>query len=452
MDPKDVELLRSLCPGLDVGNLESSEHWKSRADNILGKATHNRALYPVLDHTRGEGPWCYDLEGNRYFDLTSGIAVRALGFRPEKQRRFESEIEHVVRHVYSQGFDTVPQVLLAEKLASIAPGNFDKQVFFTTSGARAVENAVKSIIDKTKRRRFVAFRPAFHGRTGYALALTGSTWRHKNDFPQALDVIRVPYPYCYRCPFRLEKDNCGMPCLDYLEDAIQREGTDIAAVIFEPMAGEAGFIVPPKEFAQGLRKVADRYDAFLISDDVQTGMGRTGKWWGIENFDVIPDYICTSKALGAQYPLGATIGPSPLFSTEARQSETRGAEPFQALVSLWIIREIETTGLMENAALVGKYFLEQILELKEEFEILGDARGLGLMIGLEFVRNKKTKEKAPDIMEQVAYNCIYKQRLWVTEAGANCLRLTPHYAITKDEVDMVVSNLLQAMYEVSKTL
>jgi 4-aminobutyrate aminotransferase len=192
MDQEQRELLAWLVPGLQDVPM-SSLYWLERAQKAIATSTQARDVYPVVDHTRGHGVWLYDLEGNEYLDVTSGVAVRALGLRPAGIQEFERRIGDVVEELPGQDFDNIPQILLAERLASTAPGEFDKQVFFTTSGARAIETAMKAAMDQTGRQRFVAFRPAFHGRTGYALALTASKAIQKEGFPQGVDVIRTPY-------------------------------------------------------------------------------------------------------------------------------------------------------------------------------------------------------------------------------------------------------------------
>jgi len=233
------ELLSWLVPGLtDVP--ESSVYWIERAQRALATSTQDRDVYPVVDHSRGKGVFLYDLEGNEYLDVTSGVAVRALGFRPDGIQEFEQRIGDVIEELPGQDFDNIPQILLAERLAATVPGDFDKQVFFTTSGGRAVETAMKAAMDQTGRQRFVAFRPAFHGRTGYALALTASKAIQKEGFPQGVDVIRTPYAYPYRCPVGSDPETCAEYSLNMLRDAILDEGTDIAAVVVESLAGEGG--------------------------------------------------------------------------------------------------------------------------------------------------------------------------------------------------------------------
>ncbi|MGI8828018.1 MAG: aminotransferase class III-fold pyridoxal phosphate-dependent enzyme [Chloroflexota bacterium] len=446
MKQEQIDLLRWLAPGLtDVP--ESSLYWIERSQRALATSTQDRDVYPVVDHTRGQGVWLYDLEGNEYLDANAGVAVRALGFRPKGIREFEEQLTDVVEELPGQDFDNIPQVLLAERLAATAPGDFDKQVFFTTSGARAVEAALKAAMDQTSRTRFVAFRPAFHGRTGYALAVTASKAIHREGFPQALPVIRAPYAYPYRCPVGSDPQESAEYSLQYLREAILEEGTDIAGIIVESISGEGGIIPPPVEFLRGLRDIADEYGAVLIADEVQSGLGRTGKWWAIEHAGVEPDIICTAKALGGGYPLGATIGRSPIFVRGSRHSETFSAEPRLALLSLFILRSIEEQGLIANAATVGEAMLKRMRETIGDLDQVGEVRGRGFMQGIEFVEDKRSKRHAPNLRDRIVKNCIYKQHLWVLGAGRSSIRLLPPLVMTHEEAMEAVGRFERAVRE-----
>ncbi|MGH2447623.1 MAG: aminotransferase class III-fold pyridoxal phosphate-dependent enzyme [Chloroflexota bacterium] len=446
MNQKQKDLLKRLMPGLtDVP--ESSSYWIRRAERAIAVSTQDREVYPVVDHTRGHGVWLYDLEGNEYLDMTSGVAVRALGLRPEGMREFEDSISDVIEELPGQDFDNIPQVLLAERLAGITPGSFAKQAFFTTSGARAVETALKAAMDQTGRRRFVAFRPAFHGRTGYALALTASKASHREGFPQALDVIRTPYAYPYRSPAGSNVEDAAEYALGMLRDAIEMEGRDIAGIVVEGLSGEGGIIVPPPQFLRGLRDIADEYGALLIDDEVQAGMGRTGRWWAIQHADVVPDMICIAKSLGGGYPLGATIGRSPMFGSASRHSETFSAEPRLALLALFIIKQIEDRKLVENAATVGSSMLDRLREVLEPYDQVGDVRGLGFMQGIEFVEDQRSKTPAPELRDRVVKNCVTRQHLWILGAGRSTIRMLPALITSENEAMEAIDRFHQAVRE-----
>jgi 4-aminobutyrate aminotransferase len=446
MKTAHLELLRSLVPGLGQVPM-SSVYWIERAQRALATTTQSRDIYPVVDHTRGQGVWLYDLEGNEYLDMTSGVAVRALGFRPSGIQEFEEALGDVIEELPGQDFDNIPHILLAERLAATAPGNFTKQVFFTTSGARAIETAVKSAMDTTGNHRFVAFRPAFHGRTGYALALTASKAVHKEGYPQGLDVIRTPYAYPYRSPAGSDPQACADFALSQLRDAIEDEGTDLAAIVVESAAGEGGIIIPPPQFLRGLREIADRYGAVLIADEVQAGLGRTGRWWAIEHADVAPDMICSAKALGGGYPLGATVGRAPLFERSSRHSETFSAEPRQALLSLFVLRSIEQRGLIAHADQVGGTMLHALRTTLDGFEQVGDIRGLGFMQGVEFVEDARSKRPAAELRDRIVRNCIFKQRLWVLGAGRSSIRILPALVTDEGQAMEAVVRLKRAVSE-----
>lgn len=444
MNDEHRALLRWLVPGLSDVPMSSS-YWIERSRRALALTTQDRDVYPVIDHTRGKGVWIYDLEGHGYLDMTSGVAVRALGIRPEGIEEFERRISDVIEELPGQDFDNIPHVLLAERLAATAPGDFPKEVLFTTSGARAVETAVKAAIDATGRQRFVAFRPAFHGRTGYALALTASKGVQREGFPQALPIVRSPYAYPYRCPVGSDPETCARYSLDQLREAILYEGRDIAGIVVESIAGEGGIIVPPPQFLRGLREIADEYGALLIADEVQAGLGRSGRWWAVEYADVAPDMICIAKALGGGYPLGATIGRAPMFETASRHSETFSAEPRAALLSLFVLKTIEEQGLIEHAAVLGSAMMDALRERLADIEQVGEVRGLGFMQGVEFVEDRITKRPAISLRDRIVRACIFDQRLWVLGSGRSTIRFLPALTTTEEEAMEAVDRFARAV-------
>ncbi|MHA1772245.1 MAG: aspartate aminotransferase family protein [Candidatus Thorarchaeota archaeon] len=449
MDDRHFDIFKEL--GFDdvTPKTMTNDYWKERAAKSLALTTQNRDVYGCLDHTRGEGLAIYDVEGTEYLDMTGGVAVRALGLRYKPLLDFENKINDVIRELPGMDFDAIPQTLLAEKIASIIPGDHKKRVVFTTSGGRAVEGCMKSAMDLSGRHRFVAFRPAFHGRTGYALSLTASNSKHKTGYPQGVDVVRVFYPYCYRCPYGQEEESCNLECVEALRYALEVEGNDIAATVMEPICGEGGIIVPPSKAVQGIYKVTKEFGGYFMSDEVQAGMGRTGKWCAIEHHGVVPDYVSMAKALGGGYPLGASIGPAPMFTGPSRHSETFSAEPKMSLLSLWILKQIEDKDFLKKNAEHGAYLLKRLRELVEKHEIAGDARGLGLMVGLEIVKDKKSKAKAPKLRDQIIKHLVAKEHLWILGAGQNAIRFTPSYVITNEQIDDAIDRLDRAIKAVS---
>jgi 4-aminobutyrate aminotransferase len=446
MDEKHIGILKDL--GFDLDQKEmTNDYWKKRGADALAITTQDRDVYGCLDHTKGEGVKIFDIEGTEYIDVTGGVAVRALGLRYKPYIEFEEKIIDVVKELPGMDFDAIPQTLLAERVAGITPGSHKKRVVFTTSGGRAVEGCMKSAMDLSGRRRFVSFRPAFHGRTGYALSLTSSNAKHKSGFPQGVDVIRVFYPYCYRCPYNTNVDDCSLECVEALRYALQVEGDDIAATVMESISGEGGYLVPPAKAVKGFYDLTKEHGGYFMSDEVQSGMGRTGKWCAIENHDVVPDYISLGKALGGGYPMGASIGPSPMFTGASRHSETFSAEPKMSLLSLWILKHLEDGNYLKQNAEKGAYLLKRFNELKDKHEVVGDARGIGLMVGIEFVKDKKSKEKAPKLRDEIQKNAVQKQHLWVLGCGQNVIRFMPSYVITKVQIDEAVDRLDKAISE-----
>jgi len=448
MDEKHIQILKDLGYNLDQKSM-TNDYWKKRGAEALAITTQDRDIYGCLDHTVGEGVRIFDIEGTEYLDVTGGVAVRAFGLRYKPYIEFEQSIIDVVKEFPGMDFDAIPQTLLAERVANVTPGTHKKRVVFTTSGGRAVEGCMKSAMDLSGKRRFVSFRPAFHGRTGYALAMTSSNAKHKSGFPQGVDVIRVPYPYCYRCPYGTNVEDCSLECVEALRYALQVEGDDIAATVMEPISGEGGLIVPPAKAIQGFYELTKDTGAYFMSDEVQAGMGRTGKWCAVENHGVIPDYISMGKALGGGYPMGASIGPSPMYTGGSRHSETFSAEPKMSLLSLWIFKHMEDGDYLKKNAENGSYLLKRLRELIEKHEVVGDARGIGLMAGIEFVKDKKSKEKAPKLRDKILKNAVQKQKLWALGCGQNVIRFTPSYIITKEELDNAVDRLDKAISDSS---
>ncbi|RDE13511.1 MAG: hypothetical protein C4K48_08375 [Candidatus Thorarchaeota archaeon] len=446
MEEKHIKTLEYL--GFNIRRQDlTNDYWKRRAAEALALTTQDRDVYGCLDHTTGEGLRVFDIEGTEYLDVTGGVAVRAFGLRYKPFLDFEASLIDVINELPGQDFDAIPQTLLAERVAAITPGDHKKRVMFTTSGGRAVEGCMKSAMDLSGRRRFVAFRPAFHGRTGYALSLTSSNSRHKSGFPQGVDVVRVPYPYCYRCPCGTDEEDCSLECVEALRYALEVEGNDIAATVMEPLCGEGGLIVPPAKAVKGIYELSKEVGAYFMSDEVQAGMGRTGKWCAIEYHGVVPDYISMGKAIGGGYPMGASIGPAPMYTGASRHSETFSAEPKMSLLSLWIFKHMEDGNFLRKNKENGEYLLGLLGELKDKYEVVGDVRGLGLMIGVELVKDKKTREKNRKLRDAVVKNAVQKQHLWVLGAGQNVIRFTPSYTITRENIEDAVGRVDKAISE-----
>ncbi|RLG46090.1 MAG: acetyl ornithine aminotransferase family protein [Thermoproteota archaeon] len=415
-----------------------------------------RLLSPSLTRTaplvgvEAEGCWVRDADGNEYLDFGSGIAVTNVGHRhPRVVETVKREVERLI-FVNSCDFYTIPQVELAEKLVQITPGDFDKRVFFVNSGTEAVECALKVTRYHTGGYYFIGFIGGFHGRTMGSLQFTTTSLSARRRFqPMMPGVIHAPYAYCYRCPLGHEGyPECGLACLAYLEDWILKRVAppeEVAGIMFEPVQGAGGYIVPPADWVRGLRRISDEHGIPLIDDEVQAGMGRTGRWWAVEHFGVVPDVVTISKAIAAGFPFGACVTRADIMDwAPGAHENTLGGNPVLSRVALTVIDIIEREGLLENASRMGEYLKKRLEELAGEFELIGDVRGLGLMVGVEFVRDRRTKEPATEERNRVIEEA-FKRGLILLGAGPSSLRLAPPLVITREEVDVGVEILREAI-------
>jgi 4-aminobutyrate aminotransferase len=249
-----------------------------------------------------------------------------------------------------------------------------------------------------------------------------------------------------------DPEACAAYSLGLLRDAILDEGTDIAGIVVESLGGEGGIIVPPVSFLQGLRDIADEFGAVLIADEVQAGLGRTGKWWAIQHADVAPDMICTAKSLGGGYPLGATIARAPIFERASRHSETFSAEPRQALLSLFVLRTIEERGLIENAARVGGLMMDRLRQELAACDQVGEVRGRGFMQGVEFVEDRVSKRYAVELRDRIVKNCVFEQKLWVLASGRSTIRLLPALITDEEQAMEAITRFTRAVEQETAAL
>jgi len=402
-------------------------------DKYVPKAVYN--VTPIFV-AESEGAVVRDVDGNEYIDFATGISCLNVGHRnPEVMKAIQQQMKsylHLCFHITPYE----PYIKLAEKLAKLAPGSFDKKVVLVNSGAEAVENAVKVARRYTGRPTIVTFEYAFHGRTQLAMSLTGSVHPYKYGLgPLDPAIHRTPYAYCYRCSFGLEYPACNMRCVEYMRDtfAVHLSPDDVAAMIVEPVQGEGGFIVPPKEFIPGLRKICNENGILLIADEIQSGMGRTGKMFAAEHFSVVPEIIAMAKSLGGGLPIAATIGKEEIMDSVqvGGLGGTFGGNPLSCVAAL---KTVETTQqLLKNAEKLGKNVMRRITEMHEKYEIIGDIRGIGLMAGVELVTDRKTKKPAQEERNQVLDEC-HKNGLIIIGAGAykNVVRFLPPLNINEE--------------------
>ena len=396
-------------------------------------ATTTRGYSIVIE--KAENELIYDVDGNTFIDFAAGIAVANVGHRnPEVIEAIKNQLDLFI-HSAPHDFYDIIQYKAAKKLLSIIPISGAKKVFFGNSGTEAVEASLKIARKYTKRPVFVSFIRAFHGRTFGSLSLTASKTVHrKNYFPLLPNTYHFPYAYCYRCPFGKRPENCNVECLWFLEEALDTflPPDDVAAIIVEPIQGEGGYIVPPKKFFERLWKIARTYNILLIVDEVQTGFARTGKMFAIEHFGVNPDIMTMAKAIANGLPLGATTYRAELdFPEPGAHSSTFGGNALSLAAMIAVIDYILRNNLAERAEKLGKKTIKFLKDLQEESKTIGDVRGLGLMIGVEFVRDKETKEYNVKIRDKIVEISL-KKGLILLPAGKSAIRIAPPLTIREE--------------------
>ncbi len=393
--------------------------------------------YPLVA-ARGEGAIVEDPDGNRFLDFAAGIAVVATGHcHPRVVQAIQEQAARLI-HMSGTDFYYENMVQLAERLAALVPGGLPRRVYFGNSGTEAVEAAIKLARYHTGRGQFVAFVGAFHGRTMGSLALTGSkNIQKKGFFPMMPGAHHVPYAYCYRCAYGKTPDSCAVECVDAIENELFRTTLppdDVAAIFVEPVQGEGGYVVPPQKFFDELRRLANDYGILLIFDEVQSGMGRTGKMFACEHFGAVPDVITLAKGIASGLPLSATVARAELMQwPPGAHASTFGGNPVAVAAALATIQLLEQE-LIDNAARVGAHLMSRLRDLPARVPIVGDVRGLGLMIGIELVRDQTTKERAPALRDSLVQMC-FERGLLLLGAGPNSIRLCPPLVITKDQAD-----------------
>jgi 4-aminobutyrate aminotransferase len=403
--------------------------------------------YPLVI-ARGEGVFVEDVDGNVFLDCTAGIAVTSTGHsHPEVVRAI---VEQAGKFLHMSGTDFYyePQVRLGEELSAIAPMPGPHRSFFANSGTEANEAALKLAKFYTKRHNVIAFFGAFHGRTMGSLSLTASKPAQRRGFaPFVPGVYHAPYPNCYRCPVSATPETCAAECLRFIEEQIFVHlvwPDEIAAIMVEPIQGEGGYIVPPDVFHERLREITSRHGMLLIVDEVQSGMGRTGKMFAIEHTGVTPDVVTAAKGIASGLPLGVATARSEVISwPPGTHASTFGGNPVACAAALATIRLLRD-GLMRNAEVVGAHMLAGARALMEKHPIIGDVRGRGLMIGIELVRDRKTKERAIQERDRIVREC-FSRGLLVLGAGQNAIRLCPPLVLTKEQADTALRLLDEAL-------
>ena len=406
--------------------------------------------YPfVIAH--GEGAVVEDVDGNRFIDCAAGIAVNSTGVsHPDVVRAIAEQAQKFI-HMSGTDFYYEPQVRLAEELASIAPIEGEVRTFFGNSGTEATEAALKLSRYFTKRPAVIAFLGSFHGRSLGSLSLTASKAIQRRGFgPFMPGVYHASFPDTYR--FAGSADACAEASLSYIRDQILVHlvaPDEVAAIVVEPIQGEGGYIVPPKAFLQGLRELTRQHGMLLVVDEVQSGMGRTGKMFACEHFGLKADIVNIAKGIASGLPLGVTCARADVMSwPPGAHASTFGGNPVACAAATTTIRLLKE-GLVANAATVGNHLLSGIRQLQEKHAIIGDVRGLGLMIGIELVRDRKTKERAVEERNALVQE-MFRRGILVLGAGKNAIRLAPPLVLSKAQADAVLRVLDEALDEVSR--
>ncbi len=411
---------------------------------------HKEFLFPAvatyyqepLALVRGEGSYVWDASGNKYLDAFGGVLTVSVGHANPKINEAVLAQNQAIQHT-SALYANPNQSNLAEKLAEITPGKLKKS-FFTSSGTEADDTAVTAAKLATGRHEIVVLRHSYSGRSATALSSVGhSNWRPLAA--QVAGIVHAAAPYCYRCPFKLEYPSCGVACAEDIKEVIETTTTgEIAAFMAEPILGVGGFIVPPPEYFEIAYGIAREHGGLCIADEVQTGWGRTGdKWFGIEHWGVEPDVITSAKGMGNGVPIGWTIAtPEVADAFPGLTFATFGGNPVSTAAALAVIKLIEDDDLRTNCRVVGNYFRGKLDELKEKYPIIGDVRGMGLMQGLELVKDRKTKEPAPEAVLKV-FEETRERGVLIGKGGlyGNVIRTGMMLNSTKDNVDELVAAL-----------
>ena len=405
--------------------------------------------YPFVI-ARGEGAVVEDVDGNRFLDCAAGIAVNSTGVsHPEVVKAITEQAQKFI-HMSGTDFYYEPQVRLAEDLASLVPIDGDVRTFFGNSGTEATEAAIKMARYYTKRQGIIAFLGAFHGRSMGSLALTASKAIQRRGFaPFMPGVYHAPYPDTYR--FDGSADACAEASLAFIRDQLfvhLISPDEVGAIVVEPIQGEGGYLVPPKAFLQGLRELATQHGIVLVCDEVQSGMGRTGKMFALEHFGIQADVVNLAKGIASGLPLGVSCAKAEIMSwPPGAHASTFGGNPVAcaaANATIKLLRE----GLIANAGSVGAHLKSGLGELQKKYPLIGDIRGMGLMIGIEFVKDRSTKERAVDERNAVV-QAMFRRGVLVLGAGRNALRLAPPLVLSKAQADSVLETLDAALGEVA---
>jgi 4-aminobutyrate aminotransferase len=411
--------------------------------------------YPLVAKS-GRGVVVTDVDGNEFFDFSAGIAVTSTGHcHPEVVAAIQKQAGELI-HMSGTDFYYESLVELAERLSHIAPMPGPHRVYYGNSGAEAVEAALKLARYHTKRQQIIAFYGAFHGRTMGALSLTASKPQQKRRFsPLVPGVTHVRYPDVYRgCSGGAQDaEEFALGCARFIEEKLFKTALapeEVAAIFVEPIQGEGGYVVAPTAFMQELRRICDRYGILLVVDEVQSGVGRTGKWWAVEHTGVHPDIVCSAKGIASGMPLGVTISRADIMDwVPGSHASTFGGNPVCIAAALATLDVIDNEGLLANATEVGNHMLTRMADWPKKHRLVGDVRGRGLMIGVEIVKDQKTKEYGHDERDRIV-ELAFERGLLFLGCGPSTVRISPPLVVTRDEADAAMDALEESIEIVAK--
>jgi 4-aminobutyrate aminotransferase len=400
---------------------------------------------------RAQGVWIEDVDGNTFLDCNAGVAVCSTGHcHPEVVSAIQKQAAEMI-HMCGTDYYYRHMPQLARKLDEIVPVPSPTRTHFANSGTEAVETALKLAMHATGREKFIAFFNSFHGRTLGSLSLTSSRVAQRKGFKrQALDVVHVPYPNEFRNPFNAADcgdGGAGQGALTWIEERLFKTTTppeEVAGIVVEVVQGEGGYVPAPRNFLEGLRRICDQHGIMLIVDEVQSGMGRTGKMFASDHFDLEPDIICIAKGIGSGLPIGVCVARAHLMDWKpGAHASTFGGNPVCIAAALKTIELLEG-GLVQNSADVGNYLKSELEKLKRKYDCIGDVRGLGLMIGVEFVEDRVSNKAAPELRDRIEVAC-FDRGLVILGAGTNTIRWSPPLILTRENVDVAIEIFDQAI-------
>ncbi len=410
--------------------------------------------YPLVAKS-GRGVVVTDVDGNEFFDFSAGIAVTATGHcHPDVVAAIQRQAGELI-HMSGTDFYYESLVELAQRLSKIAPMPGPHRFYYGNSGAEAVEAALKLARYHTKRQQIIAFYGAFHGRTMGALSLTASKPQQKRRFsPLVPGVTHVRYPDVYRgCSGGAqEAEEFALGCARFIEEKLFKTvlaPEEVAAIFVEPIQGEGGYVVAPTAFMQELRRICDRHGILLVMDEVQSGVGRTGKWWAVEHTGVHPDIVCSAKGIASGMPLSVTISRAEIMDwVPGSHASTFGGNPVSIAAALATLDVIESERLLANATEIGNHMLRRMSDWPRKYRIVGDVRGRGLMIGVEIVKDQRTKEYGHDERDRIV-ELAFERGMLFLGCGPSTVRISPPLVVTRDAADAAIDVLDESIAIVS---